>query len=428
MDVEAARAAGMGALAVTWGAGLGPPSGDRTPVAVVADAVGLRAGCLGVGAGPRLARVHGYSDQQLEVLGDAILAYSADRLKLDPVPLDGPRTLDELDAAAGQTITPDGIGGLAALKLFEEDLAPACISTDHPRYLSFIPCAPTEAAAMFDLVVGASSIYGGSWLEGAGAVYAENQALRWIADLVGLPPRPAASSSPGGTIGNLSALVAARAYGPQRGHPARAARGRAPARGASPPPTARTPRSSRPATSWTSSSSVSRSTRWAPDRGRPCARCCSSTGPRRSSPWSPPRGPPTSASSTTSRRSPRCAGSSGSGSTSTVRTAAPGLPRPRCATCTPASSTADSFIVDPHKWLFAPFDCCALLYREPALARAAHTQHASYLDVLTEAARLEPHRLLRRPDPSRPRAAVLVLASPPTAPRPTPRRSSGPWT
>ena len=44
----------------------------------------------------------------------------------------------------------------------------------------------------------------------------------------------------------------------------------------------------------------------------------------------------------------------------------------------------DSFIVDPHKWLFAPFDCCALLYREPALARAAHTQRAGYLDVLTE--------------------------------------------
>ena len=41
---------------------------------------------------------------------------------------------------------------------------------------------------MFDLVVGASSIYGGSWLEGAGAVYAENAALRWVADLAGLPP------------------------------------------------------------------------------------------------------------------------------------------------------------------------------------------------------------------------------------------------
>ncbi|MEP6855204.1 MAG: aspartate aminotransferase family protein, partial [Pedococcus sp.] len=154
--------------------------------------------------------MHGYSDQQLEILGDAIFAYSADRLKLDPVPLDGPRTLAELDAAAGMTITADGIGGLAALKLFEEDLAPACISTDHPRYLSFIPCAPTEAAAMFDLVVGASSIYGGSWLEGAGAVYAENQALRWISDLVGLPASAGGVFVPGGTIGNLSALVAAR--------------------------------------------------------------------------------------------------------------------------------------------------------------------------------------------------------------------------
>ena len=43
---------------------------------------------------------------------------------------------------------------------------------------------------------------------------------------------------------------------------------------------------------------------------------------------------------------------------------------------------ADSFIVDPHKWLFAPLDCCALIYRNPRLARVTHTQHASYLDVL----------------------------------------------
>ena len=43
---------------------------------------------------------------------------------------------------------------------------------------------------------------------------------------------------------------------------------------------------------------------------------------------------------------------------------------------------AHSFILDPHKWLFSPFDCCAVLYREPELARAVHTQDASYLDVI----------------------------------------------
>ena len=43
---------------------------------------------------------------------------------------------------------------------------------------------------------------------------------------------------------------------------------------------------------------------------------------------------------------------------------------------------ADSFIVDPHKWLFAPFDACALVYRNPHLAKETHTQHASYLETL----------------------------------------------
>jgi aromatic-L-amino-acid decarboxylase len=43
---------------------------------------------------------------------------------------------------------------------------------------------------------------------------------------------------------------------------------------------------------------------------------------------------------------------------------------------------ADSFILDPHKWMFTPFDCCALLYRDPVKARRTHTQDASYLDVI----------------------------------------------
>jgi len=43
---------------------------------------------------------------------------------------------------------------------------------------------------------------------------------------------------------------------------------------------------------------------------------------------------------------------------------------------------ADSFIVDPHKWLFAPLDCAAVIYRDKSLAAEVHAQKASYLDIL----------------------------------------------
>jgi aromatic-L-amino-acid/L-tryptophan decarboxylase len=42
--------------------------------------------------------------------------------------------------------------------------------------------------------------------------------------------------------------------------------------------------------------------------------------------------------------------------------------------------------MDPHKWLFAPFDCAALLYRNPSVARSVHKQDASYLDVIHDRA------------------------------------------
>ncbi|WP_181445455.1 pyridoxal-dependent decarboxylase [Flexivirga caeni] len=323
--------------------------------------------------------MHRYTEET-EQLGHAILKYAADRLALDPVPLDFSRSVEELDAVAGGAISPDGIGGQAALKLFEDELALACLSIDHPRYLSFIPCAPTREAAMFDLVVGASSIYAGSWLEGAGAVYAENQALRWIADLVGLPDGAGGGFVQGGTIGNLSALVTARVT----------ARANA----------SRNPSSSRPfrvaATAGSHSSIASAcevmDAELVPvpvdDQLRLTGDALRQVLLR--------EGPETFFAVVAT------AGTTNLGIIDDLESVAAvcqefgiwfhvdgayggaGLAAPSVRGRYRGVEQCDSFIVDPHKWLFAPFDCCALLYREPALARAAHTQHASYLDVLNE--------------------------------------------
>ncbi|MFT3873233.1 MAG: pyridoxal-dependent decarboxylase [Nocardioides sp.] len=103
-----------------------------------------------------------------------------------------------------------------------------------------------------------------------------------------------------------------------------------------------------------------------------------------SSPWWPPRGRPTRASSTTSPGWPT---SVERGSWLHVDGAygGAGLLAPSVAHLYRGIEHADSFIVDPHKWLFAPYDACALVYRDPALARAAHRQTASYLDVANQA-------------------------------------------
>ena len=41
------------------------------------------------------------------------------------------------------------------------------------------------------------------------------------------------------------------------------------------------------------------------------------------------------------------------------------------------------FVMAPLMWMFAAYDCDALVYRDPGLAAAAHAQHGAYLDVVS---------------------------------------------
>ncbi|MCF2533476.1 pyridoxal phosphate-dependent decarboxylase family protein, partial [Yinghuangia soli] len=143
-------------------------------------------------------------------LTELVFAYMRDRLQLDPVPLDHPGDKDKLDRALAGLIGQDGNDPAEVLRLYAEQLAPTVISCDSPRFLSFIPAAPTKAALLFDMVVSCASIQGISWLEASGAIAAENQVLRLIADLAGLPPQAGGCFVSGGSAGNLSALVVAR--------------------------------------------------------------------------------------------------------------------------------------------------------------------------------------------------------------------------
>jgi glutamate/tyrosine decarboxylase-like PLP-dependent enzyme len=324
-------------------------------------------------------------DRTTEQMIRSVLAYAENRLRLDPVPLDrGARRPEEFDAVFGRLLGEQGSNPDQVLGLWTSIIAPAVISADSPRFLGFIPSAPTKAALLFDMLVSCASIQGISWLEAAGAVHAENQVLRLLADHAGLPPGTGGTFVSGGSAGNLSALAVAR-------DTAKARRARDGG------PQADAGRRLRVAVSRDAHASITNALRLleldallvSTDDHRLTGAALRAAIAADGDPGSVVAVVAT-------------AGTTNAGIVDDLAGIADvarehgwwyhvdgayggaGLLSPALRPIYAGVEHADSFIVDPHKWLFAPFDSCALLYREPGLARAVHTQDASYLDVIHE--------------------------------------------
>ena len=321
------------------------------------------------------------SSDETRALREKIFEYVRTRMDYDPIPLDYPKSEQELFAEAGQTLTENGLGGEKALKLFEEVLAPATISTDHPGFVSFIPNAATEAASLFDLVVSASSIYGGSWMEGAGAIFAENQVLSWFASEVGLPEGSGGAFVQGGTIGNLSALVTARQSHRQKLEKLGISYAGKLAFLAS-----KEAHSSLKAAAKVMDVEIVLAEPGSDGRLTATAvKNVLGAQPENSVFAIVATGGTTNFGIVDDLR--------GIGELSKAHDiwfhidgayGLAGVLSPKYKHLFDGSELADSFIVDPHKWLFAPYDACALVYKNPEIARATHTQHGEYLATLTE--------------------------------------------
>ncbi|MDA8435483.1 MAG: pyridoxal-dependent decarboxylase [Actinomycetales bacterium] len=326
---------------------------------------------------PSQQRMH-VPDERLTSL---ILDYVADRLSMPETPLDHPGQKAEVDAILDGLVTREGMDPERVLEIYADHLSKTVLSADSPRYWAFIPAAPTKAALLFDMVVSAASLQGISWLEAAGAVAAENQALRWISDAAGLPASAGGAFVSGGSAGNLSALVVARDTARRRlverdGETARHRRLRV-------------------AVSDQAHSSV-RNTLSIIDVDPLVITTADHrfTGEALRDVLDADADPDSivavvATSGTTN------AGIIddllGIGTIARERGlwfhvdgayGGAGLFAPSVRDRYAGIELADSFVVDPHKWLFAPYDCAALLYREPRLAKAVHTQDASYLDAI----------------------------------------------
>lgn len=271
-----------------------------------------------------------------------------------------------LGAALAGSLGEAGLGVEAAWATFRDVVAPANAGLDSDRFLAFIPVSPSAAGVWMDAVVGAANFSAESWLEAAGAVAAEREVIDLLARSAGMPAGASGCFMSGGSIGNLSALAVARDQAGDRRTVVVADTAHASVDNAlhllgmtslvvpTGPDCRLTGAAVRAAVAGRSDIAAVVAAGGSTNAGviddlAGCADVASELGA-----WFHVDG----AYGLAALLLPE------------MREAFRGIER------------ADSFIVDPHKWLFAPAGSCALVYRRPELARLTHTQHGPYIDVL----------------------------------------------
>jgi aromatic-L-amino-acid/L-tryptophan decarboxylase len=92
----------------------------------------------------------------------------------------------------------------------ERDVLPFASRDGHPSFFGFIPFAATWPGALGDLIASACNLYTGSWMESAGASQVELEVLGWFKDWIDYPADAGGSLVSGGSAANLTALSCAR--------------------------------------------------------------------------------------------------------------------------------------------------------------------------------------------------------------------------
>jgi len=312
-------------------------------------------------------------------LTDQVFEYMRERLSMSDVPLDFPGDAKILAQALAGLIKPEGNSAADILKLYDEVISRAVVSGDSPRFMAFIPTAPTKAALLFDMIVSCASLQGISWLEAAGSISAENQVLRWMADLSGLPDSAGGTFVSGGSAANLAALTVARDSGRARVHAGK----RLPVRIALSQQAHSSIGNSlgildvEPLIVETAGYAMTKS-----DLERAFSEVNENDAPV--------VGVVATAGTTNAGIIDDLAGISEIARAHDMwfhvdaAYGGAGLLAPSVRSQFAGIENADSITMDPHKWWFSPFDVAAILYRNPKLAASVHTQDASYLDVLHE--------------------------------------------
>lgn len=107
-------------------------------------------------------------------------------------------------------IQDDGIELQQLLGIVHREIDQSGINAGAHGHLGYVPGGGLYASALGDYIAAVTNNYAGVFFASPGAVRLENQLISWMAQMVGYPEGFAGNLSSGGSIANLTAIVAAR--------------------------------------------------------------------------------------------------------------------------------------------------------------------------------------------------------------------------
>jgi glutamate/tyrosine decarboxylase-like PLP-dependent enzyme len=98
----------------------------------------------------------------------------------------------------------------AILGDLRENVFPFMSRLDHPGYFAFIPACGTWPGVLGDFLAAGMNVYAGTWMEAAGPSRLELIVLDWFKEWIGYPDDAAGVLVSGGSAANITALACAR--------------------------------------------------------------------------------------------------------------------------------------------------------------------------------------------------------------------------
>lgn len=151
------------------------------------------------------------SRDEMQSLGAQALELVIDHFetnRTNPVAVTLPRAQTERMLRTPLPESPTPVGEL--VEILARDVFPNALKSDHPRFYAFVPSPTNFVSVIGDLLISGHNLFAGHWMAASAAGQIEINVIDWLNELVGFPKESGGILVSGGSMANLSAIATAR--------------------------------------------------------------------------------------------------------------------------------------------------------------------------------------------------------------------------